>query len=81
MTKHYAVGVNIKAGTIKMKGRRVVKVPFKGKFETHPAITLTLEDRGSAYVPYRTKVKLTGFRIVFDVPYNGTIGWTAIENA
>ncbi len=78
-TKHYAIGKNSKAGTVEFGGRKICQVVFDKPFKTKPSVNITLEDSGAAYVPHRTKVKITGFRIVFKTPYTGTVGWEAKE--
>lgn len=79
MAELYAKGINVQTGTVEFNGVKVSKVTFVKPFKFHPSINITLEDQGASYVPHRTKVKNTDFRIVFKTPYTGTVGWTAIE--
>lgn len=79
MAEHRVIGVNDKAGTVEIKGRKVCKITFKKPFLRKPSITITLEDSGSTHTPHRAKVKKTDFRIVFKTPYTGTVGWEAKE--
>ena len=77
MPKHLAMGTTYKTGTVEFDDRKAVKIFFDVPFSQHPSINLTLEDNGSTYTPYRTKVKKGSFRVVFKNKYTGTIGWEA----
>ena len=55
----------------------VVKIFFNNTFETKPYVGITLEDGGATHVPYKTKVKADGFRVVFKNNYSGTVAWEA----
>lgn len=78
-TKHLAIGKNVLNGTVEFNGTKIMKVVFDSPFGAKPAVKITLEDAGSAHVPYKTRVKNTDFRIGFKTPYSGLVAWEATE--
>lgn len=77
MAEIRTIGANEDAGTVNFTGQKIAKITYKKPFEQKPGVTITLEDAGSNHTPHKTKVKTTGFRVVFKNPYNGLVAWKA----
>ena len=79
MPKHYAIGKNVQTGTVDFDNQKICTIVFPISFSYHPAVTITLENTTTTHVPVRTKVSKAEFKILFQTPYTGTVGWTAME--
>jgi len=78
MPKHYAVGENMQAGTVKFDGTKTMIVRFKKPFSYRPTVTLTLGDVNNS-PPYRKVVTKTAMLIRFQSAYIGEVDWSAMS--
>lgn len=78
MPKHLAIDINILSGTAIFNNVKSVNVSYGKTFELIPIVNLSLNDTTS--VPaYKMNVTNTGFTIMFQTKYTGSVDWSVIE--
>lgn len=79
MPKHYAVGVNVRSGTVTFNNSKVMNINFPTSFKRRPSVALALGDVNNIPV-YKQQVTKDGLQIKFKTNFSGQVEWIAMEN-
>lgn len=78
MPKHLAIDINVLSGTAVFNNVKSVNVSYGRTFDLLPIVNLSLNDTTSV-PPYKMNVTNSGFTIMFQTKYTGSVDWNVIE--